>query len=154
MKKHMLTALALAAAFTLTAGAQQKNPPATLRSVLLQELHDTHDKSDWFVCANVAVANLTPEQANWTDGKGNHSVGQLVYHLAFWNQRSLEKFQGKTSPKFNGNNDETFTNFKAAQWNDTVHQLDQVMDGKLDPIVDALTTYYQTEKLKEQSEAA
>ena len=64
MKKHMLTALALAAACTLTAGAQQKNPPATLRSVLLQELHDTHDKSDWFVCANVAVANLTPEQAN------------------------------------------------------------------------------------------
>jgi peptide chain release factor 1 len=36
----------------------------------------------------------------------------------------------------------------------TLHQLDQVMDGKLDPIVDALTTYYQTEKLKEQSEAA
>jgi len=36
----------------------------------------------------------------------------------------------------------------------TLHQLDQVMEGKLDPIVDALTTYYQTEKLKEQSEAA
>jgi protein subunit release factor A len=29
-----------------------------------------------------------------------------------------------------------------------------VMEGKLEPIVDALTTYYQTEKLKEQSEAA
>ncbi|HLH41520.1 MAG TPA: peptide chain release factor 1 [Bryobacteraceae bacterium] len=36
----------------------------------------------------------------------------------------------------------------------TLHQLNLVMDGKLDPIVDALTTYYQTEKLKEQSEAA
>ena len=36
----------------------------------------------------------------------------------------------------------------------TLHQLDQVMDGKLDPIVDALTAYYQTEKLKEQGEAA
>jgi peptide chain release factor 1 len=34
----------------------------------------------------------------------------------------------------------------------TLHQLNLVMDGKLDPIVDALTTYYQTEKLKEQSE--
>jgi peptide chain release factor 1 len=33
----------------------------------------------------------------------------------------------------------------------TLHQLDQVMEGKLDPLVDALTTYYQTEKLKEQS---
>ena len=28
----------------------------------------------------------------------------------------------------------------------TLHQLDFVMDGKLDPIVDALTAYYQTEK--------
>jgi peptide chain release factor 1 len=36
----------------------------------------------------------------------------------------------------------------------TLHQLNLVMDGKLDPIVDALATYYQTEKLKEQSEAA
>jgi peptide chain release factor 1 len=36
----------------------------------------------------------------------------------------------------------------------TLHQLDQVIEGKLDQIVDALTTYYQTEKLKEQGEAA
>ena len=34
----------------------------------------------------------------------------------------------------------------------TLHQLDFVMDGKLDPVVDALTTYYQTEKLKQQAE--
>ena len=34
----------------------------------------------------------------------------------------------------------------------TLHQLNLVMEGKLEPIVDALTTYYQTEKLKEQSE--
>jgi peptide chain release factor 1 len=36
----------------------------------------------------------------------------------------------------------------------TLHQLNLVMDGKLDQIVDALTTYYNTEKLKEQNEAA
>jgi peptide chain release factor 1 len=34
----------------------------------------------------------------------------------------------------------------------TLHQLDFVMDGKLDAIVDALSTYYQTEKLKKQAE--
>jgi len=36
----------------------------------------------------------------------------------------------------------------------TLHQLDQVMDGKLEPIVEALTTYYQNEKLNQQGEAA
>src|SRR5690242_1357082 len=30
----------------------------------------------------------------------------------------------------------------------TVHQLEQVMDGKLQPFIDALTTHYQAEKLK------
>src|ERR1019366_7529261 len=34
----------------------------------------------------------------------------------------------------------------------TLHQLDFVMDGKLDVVIDALITHYQTEKLKEQSE--
>jgi peptide chain release factor 1 len=34
----------------------------------------------------------------------------------------------------------------------TLHQLDQVMEGKIGPIIDALTTHYQTEKLKEQGE--
>jgi peptide chain release factor 1 len=34
----------------------------------------------------------------------------------------------------------------------TLHQLDLVMDGRLDPIIDALTTHFQAEKLKRQSE--
>jgi hypothetical protein len=115
--------LAVALAFTLNAGAQtqQQKPAPTLRSILLAQLHSTHDKSDWFVCGNVAVANVTP------DGKGNHSVGQLTYHLVFWNQRALQNFRGHAPAKFSGNNDETFNNFDAKTWNDTVHQLDQVM---------------------------
>jgi peptide chain release factor 1 len=36
----------------------------------------------------------------------------------------------------------------------TLHQLDQVMEGKLEPIIEALTTYYQNEKMNEQGEAA
>ena len=34
----------------------------------------------------------------------------------------------------------------------TLHQLDQVMEGKLEPFVEALTTHFQAEKLKEQGE--
>jgi peptide chain release factor 1 len=36
----------------------------------------------------------------------------------------------------------------------TIHQLDLVMEGKLDELVNALVTYYQTERLKEQNAAA
>ena len=119
--------LALALAFTLDAAAQTPKPAPTLKSILLDQLHSTHDKSDWFVCANVAVANLTPEQANWSDGKGNHSVGQLTYHLLFWNSRSLATFQGHPLPNFKGENTETFDKFDAKSWNDTVNKLNQVM---------------------------
>jgi peptide chain release factor 1 len=35
----------------------------------------------------------------------------------------------------------------------TLHQLDMVMEGRLDAIIDALTTYYQAEKLKDEGEA-
>jgi peptide chain release factor 1 len=34
----------------------------------------------------------------------------------------------------------------------TLHQLDVVMEGRLDPIIEALTTYYQAEKLKQDGE--
>ena len=33
----------------------------------------------------------------------------------------------------------------------TLHQLEQVMDGKLGPLVDALTTHFQAEKLKQET---
>ena len=106
---------------------KQEKKPVTLRSILLEQLRTTHDSKDWFVDGNTAVAGLTAEQANWKDGKGNHSVGQLAYHLVFWNQRELAKFRGEPEAKFSGNNDETFDNFDSKQWAATVQQLDQVM---------------------------
>jgi peptide chain release factor 1 len=36
----------------------------------------------------------------------------------------------------------------------TLHQLDRIMEGDLEPMIDALTTSFQTEKLKQQGEAA
>ena len=103
----------------------QTAKPQTLKSILLLQLQEIHNKEEWFVPANIAVEGLTADQANWTDGKGNHSPGQLAYHLAFWNKSSLARMRGEQPPKFSGNNDETFTNFDAKQWADTVKQLDE-----------------------------
>jgi peptide chain release factor 1 len=36
----------------------------------------------------------------------------------------------------------------------TIHQLDLFMQGRIEALLDALTTFYQTEKLKQQGEAA
>jgi hypothetical protein len=100
-----------------------------LRSVLIQQLKSTHNNKDWFVPANIAVDGLTAEQASWKDGSGNHSVGQLTYHLVFWNERQLATFKGEKTSDFSGNNEETFDSFDKKTWADLVKRLDAVMVG-------------------------
>ena len=124
MKKSILFLLLVV---PLAAYGQTKKAPTTLRGVLLEQLHTTHDQEDWFVPANIAVQGLTADQAMWSPGKGNHSVGQLAYHLWYWDARALNDFKGLPNEKFDGNNNETFDNFTAAQWDDLVKKLNQVM---------------------------
>jgi uncharacterized damage-inducible protein DinB len=105
-------------------------PPATLKSVLLRQLKTTHTQKEWFVPANIAVEGLTAKQAMWTDGSGNHSVGQLTYHLAFWAERSLKQFRNEPVEKFDGiKNDETFNSFDEKSWDATVKKLDEVLSS-------------------------
>lgn len=126
MKRILALPIAVLA-LLLSASAQNQQPPATLRSLLLHELHSTHNKADWFVPINTAIDGLTAEQANWQPPNGNHSAGQLTYHLLFWNRRTLQDLKGEAQPKYTGTNDETFTKFDDKQWKDIVQQLDQVM---------------------------
>jgi uncharacterized damage-inducible protein DinB len=128
--KNIILVLALSIPIAISAQAQNtppKPPPSTLKGVLLEQLRTTHNSQDWFASGNTAIAGLTADQAKWTDGKGNHSVGQLTYHLVFWNKRSLMRFKGEKPGQFSGNNDETFNNFTTEQWDDIVKQFDQVM---------------------------
>src|SRR5262249_46849364 len=100
----------------------------TLKSIVLEQFKTTHNVQDWFVPALPSVAGLTPEQANWKDGKGNHSIAQLVNHLTFWDKQQLAKFKGERPPAFSGNNEETFAGVAdKAAWDAAVHQLDAVM---------------------------
>jgi uncharacterized damage-inducible protein DinB len=107
--------------------AETAKPPATLKGVLLEQLRTTHNQKDWFVPISVALGGLTPEQASWKDKSGNHSIGQLANHLAFWNAQSLAKFKGEKQAAFSGNNEETFNSFDAKTWQATVQRLDQVL---------------------------
>ena len=144
MRPILLLTLALA----LPAFAQDapKTPaPATLRSTLLAELHQTHDKAEWFVPLNTAVAGLTAEQARWIprnaagqlDPNANHSAGMLAYHIWFWDARALAQLKGEKPAPVPSNNDETFNEFDAATWTKIVHDLDQVMTSLEDLVAHA-----------------
>lgn len=75
------------------------------------------------------MEGLTADQANWSPGHGGHSVGQLAYHLWFWDTRALERFTGEKLLPYSGNNDDTFNNFSVAQWDDLVKKVTQAMSN-------------------------
>jgi hypothetical protein len=119
MKKLIILILCAA---TSIAVAQQ----STTKAVLLEQLKNTHNVKNWFVPVNIAVEGMTAEQAVWKD-KGGHSVGQLAYHIWFWNERQLKDFKGEKNAAFSGNNEETFDKFDQKQWTDVVKRVDQVL---------------------------
>ena len=145
MKNLLITLLLSLPFFSI---AQVKTAP-TIKSVLLEQLKTTHNKKEWFVPVNTAVEGLTPEQAMWKDSSGNHSVGQLVNHLIFWNAQQLAKFKGDKPDPFNGNNEETFDNkLTKESWAASVKKLDDVLSQLEKAINDAndakLKSWYAT----------
>lgn len=130
MRKCMIAVLLGA---SVLAAAQQAKTPATLKTVLLQQLRETHNEKNWFVSLKEAAAGLTPEQAAWSDGK-NHSVGQLVQHLNYWNAANLARLKGQSARQV-PSNDATF-DFDPKQWETSVKDFDQIM-GELEQFVQA-----------------
>jgi uncharacterized damage-inducible protein DinB len=122
MKNYLLLLLLLPTAAVVGQGTSP-----TLKSALVEQLKSTHNTTDWFVPVNVALDGLTAEQAMWNDGSGNHSAGQLAYHLLFWNERQLKRFRGEKIEPFSGDNNETFDKFDQKQWSEIVKRIDQVM---------------------------
>ncbi len=131
MQRNAVTVLAavLCLAAPLSAAAlENKQPPHDLRGVLLEQLRTTNSAEDWFVPVAIAIDGLTAEQAQWKPaGKDAHSAGQLAYHIWYWDSRMLARFKGEKLDKFDGNNNETFDKFTAAQWDDLAKKLRQEM---------------------------
>jgi len=127
MKRLFFFLLVVSLSFLSYAQDQKPATPATLKSVLLEQLRTIHNQKDWLVPANTAVEGLTAEQARWKDSSGNHSIGQLANHLVFWNRQELARFKGEPPEKYSGKNDDTFNAFDSKNWAATVQQLDQVL---------------------------
>jgi uncharacterized damage-inducible protein DinB len=113
--------------FACSEKKSNEDTTTSAKAILLQQLKNTHTQKEWFVPVNIALEDLTPEQAMWRDSSGNHSIGQLAFHLFFWNKRLLRKFNGDSIPDFTGNNEETFTDFDQVTLDKTISGLDSVL---------------------------
>jgi uncharacterized damage-inducible protein DinB len=120
MKKTIALSLFLLA--LTTAWGQIKT-----RDILLAELKSTHDQANWFVPLNNAIDGLSAKQASWKPAADSHSVGELVHHLLYWNQRQLKTFKGEAPGDRVKDNKETFDKFEEGNWVEVCKQLQQVM---------------------------
>lgn len=121
----MKTILTIALGLTLL-GCSKPSETADIKSILLEQLKNTHTNQEWFVPTNVAVKGLTAEQSNWKDSTDNHSIAELVSHLIFWNERVLLAYQKNTTPDFKENNEVTFKKFTGQDWELATKKLDSI----------------------------
>lgn len=120
--KHLSFILLLLAA----SACVKKNDTQLARDILLEELSNNHRKKDWYVPLGVAIEGLTDAQASQKDSLDDHSIKQLVSHLAFWNERILIDFKGDPVPSFDDNNEATFFMFEDIEWNLVVEKMDSI----------------------------
>ena len=92
MRPSLTFSISLIIAANLHSAIAQSSPtpaptPVTLRSLLLSELHSTHDNAEWFTPIQAAVAGLTAEQAKWVppnaQGKTDPSANAQSHSKVF-----------------------------------------------------------------------
>ncbi|MEA1786553.1 DinB family protein [Arenibacter sp. GZD96] len=99
-----------------------------VKSILVQQLKNTHTNQDWFVPTKIAIEGLTFDQANWKDSAENHSIGELVSHLVFWNEMNLKAFKGEKTTEVTIDNKETFAMNSTKEWISAVEKLDSIQN--------------------------
>src|ERR1700722_15785203 len=127
MKKTCFAILMLAGLSVSIPVLAQQNPPTTLRAVLLEQFRNTWVDQDWFVPVMKALDGITAKQAMWKPADSAHSIGELAYHIWYWNKEQLDKFNGVKPAPFSGDNNETFTAFTTESWEKVITQLNNVM---------------------------
>ena len=110
----------------LAIGCAKKTEKPNVKSLLLEQLKNTHTDKNWFVPTKVALKDLTYKQANKKDNTGNNSISELVSHMIFWNESNLLSFKGNTLADFNGNNDSTFRKYNEQEWKIAIKHLDSI----------------------------
>lgn len=80
----------------------------TQKQIILEQLAACHDRNGWFVAMSGALAGLDAAQAARSAGPSSHSVWQILYHVTYWNERSLKRLRGEDPGPVVSVNEESF----------------------------------------------
>ena len=97
-----------------------------MKEILLNQFRAAWNRADWFVPLATAIEDIRPAQAAVKHNPHNHSIEEIVHHLIYWNDLSLNRFKdtGYSFPEIS--NDETFVNRHALSWQQACVKLQAV----------------------------
>jgi uncharacterized damage-inducible protein DinB len=70
----------------------------TDRELLIAMWTEMWDKYTWIPGWGKAFADLTPQQAAWKPSPHRNSIWQILNHIAFWREVTVDRLAGKKDP--------------------------------------------------------
>ena len=94
---------------------------------LIKQVGNSYDTNGWFVATKNAIANVTPEQADWKPDGADNSIREIINHLNYYNNAYLQRFKGEVYDYKVADNDETFDVGEAESWEAEAARFDSIM---------------------------
>ena len=76
-------------------GCSSKEDASSVKSLLVEQLKNSHTNEDWYPPTQEALSDITTAQSNRKDSTANHSINELTSHLLFWNETLLKTINGE-----------------------------------------------------------
>jgi len=98
------------------------------KEFILDQLEVCRNVESWIQPLSVALENLSLEDVSWRQNDFTHTIGEIVYHLYFYNERWLRRFNGEIPTEVIESNASTFRemeNLTKKDWQSLVKRLDE-----------------------------
>jgi uncharacterized damage-inducible protein DinB len=98
------------------------------KEFLLDQLEVCRNVESWIQPLSAALENLSLEDISWRQNNFTHTIGEIVYHLYFYNERWLRRFKGEIPIEVIESNASTFRemeNLTREDWQELVERLDE-----------------------------
>jgi hypothetical protein len=122
----------------------------TDREMLSKMWSEMRDKYTWIPGWNKSFADLTPQQAAWKPGPDRNSIWQILNHIAFWREVTVDRLAGKGDPAedvMNRCNFEAPNEVSAATWKAAQDRIARSNDAILNALNDPKTPLEKVQNL-------
>lgn len=94
-----------------------------MKKVLLEQFRETFQIANWFVPLTHSIEGLSAEDASLKINEENNSIGEILFHLIYWNDLYLQRFRNDNFQFSEIENDVTFRNTDHLNWEQTVDKV-------------------------------